>query len=151
MLNPLRRVFLNSYRLLRVIRVLGRHGVLPNPEGHSSAARLAVALFQSPKDFEESFGARLAAALQELGPSFVKFGQSLAVRADLIGAQSADELAQLQDQLPPFDGDAATAIVEAELNKGINELFNRFDIKPIAAASIAVSYTHLTLPTILRV
>ena len=137
MLNPMRRVFLNSYRLLRVIRVLGRYGVLPNPEGHSTAARLAVALFQSPKDFEESFGARLAAALQELGPSFVKFGQSLAVRADLIGAQSADELAKLQDQLPPFDGDAAIAIVEAELNKGINELFDRFDIKPIAAASIA--------------
>ncbi|MDB3952875.1 2-polyprenylphenol 6-hydroxylase [Alphaproteobacteria bacterium] len=135
--NPMRRFFQNSYRLFRVVRVLGRHGVLPKPEGHSVAVRLAVALFQSPKDFEEGFGTRLSAALQELGPSFVKFGQSLAVRADLIGAQSADELAQLQDQLPPFGGDAATAIVEAELNKGINELFNRFDIKPIAAASIA--------------
>jgi len=133
----MRRVFLNSYRLLRLLRVLGRYGVLPDPEGHPAAARLAVFLFQSRNEFDEGFGARLATALQELGPSFVKFGQSLAVRADLIGAQSADELAQLQDQLPPFDGDAATTIVEAELSKNINELFNRFDIEPIAAASIA--------------
>ena len=67
----------------------------------------------------------------------MKFGQSLAVRADLIGRQAADELAQLQDQLPPFDGDVAISIVEVELNRNIKRLFNRFDTKPIAAASIA--------------
>lgn len=136
-LDPMRRFFLNSYRLFRMMKVLGRYGVLPNIEGHHIAARFAVSLFQSRKDFKDGFGTRLAAALQKLGPSFVKFGQSLAVRADLIGRQTADELAQLQDQLPPFDGDVAISIVEVELNSNIKSLFNRFDTKPIAAASIA--------------
>ena len=136
-LDPMRRFFLNSYRLFRMMKVLGRYGVLPNIEGHHIAARFAVSLFQSRKDFKDGFGTRLAAALQKLGPSFVKFGQSLAVRADLIGRQAADELAQLQDQLPPFDGDVAISIVEVELNSNIKRLFNRFDTKPIAAASIA--------------
>ena len=86
-LDPMRRFFLNSYRLFRMMKVLGRYGVLPNIEGHHIAARFAVSLFQSRKDFKDGFGTRLAAALQKLGPSFVKFGQSLAVRADLIGRQ----------------------------------------------------------------
>src|SRR5258708_6399438 len=60
-------------------------------------------------------GERLALALAGLGPSFIKLGQLLATRADLVGEETAADLAQLQDRLPPFPGEAAEAMVEAEL------------------------------------
>jgi ubiquinone biosynthesis protein len=131
------RAFRNSCRLLHVVRVLGRHGVLPEAYA-PPALRPALALFQRrPAAEAPGFGRRLADALQELGPSYVKFGQSLAVRSDLIGEAAAEELSQLQDKLPPFPGDQAIAIIERELDRSIEALFTRFDIEPIAAASIA--------------
>jgi ubiquinone biosynthesis protein len=134
------RTPLNIARLFRILRALGRHGVLPDQKHNSVVLKLAVVLFQN-QNKPEGLGVRLAAALQELGPSFVKFGQSLAVRSDLIGDQVADELALLQDRLPPFAGDEAVATIEAEFKCDIKGLFNRFDIEPIAAASI--SQVHL--------
>ncbi|MBM3487891.1 MAG: 2-polyprenylphenol 6-hydroxylase [Alphaproteobacteria bacterium] len=82
-------------------------------------------------------GERLAAALHALGPSFIKFGQMLSVRPDLVGEAIAADLAQLQDHLPPFPGREARAIVEAELGQAVGALFAVFDERPIAAASIA--------------
>ena len=85
----------------------------------------------------QSRGARLRLALQELGPIFVKFGQILSTRRDLLPPDMVDELALLQDQVAPFDGDAARAIVEAELGAPIATLFAAFDTVPLASASIA--------------
>jgi len=82
-------------------------------------------------------GARLRLALQELGPIYVKFGQILSTRRDLLPHDIADELAELQDNVPPFPGAEARAIIERELGKPIEQLFRAFDEQPLASASIA--------------
>ncbi|HEX7369031.1 MAG TPA: ubiquinone biosynthesis regulatory protein kinase UbiB [Rhodanobacteraceae bacterium] len=82
-------------------------------------------------------GARLRLALTELGPIWVKAGQVLSTRRDLIPEDVADELANLQDQVPPFPGAEAREIVEASLGKPIGELYASFDETPLASASIA--------------
>ena len=82
-------------------------------------------------------GERLRLALQELGPIFVKFGQILSTRRDLVPSDIAEELALLQDRVQPFDGDEARRIVEASLGKPVGELFAQFDTTPLASASIA--------------
>ena len=92
-----------------------------------------------------SRGARLRLALQELGPIFVKFGQILSTRRDLLPPDLVDELALLQDQVAPFDGDAARAIVEAELEAPVATLYASFDTVPLASASIAQVHAA-TLP-----
>src|SRR5690606_24436687 len=83
-----------------------------------------------------SRGTRLRLALQELGPIFVKFGQILSTRRDLLPPDIVDDLALLQDQVAPFDGDVARTIVEGALGAPIGELFASFDIVPLASASI---------------
>ena len=107
---------LPALRLARIVRVLpwGRRGVRGLPRG-----------------------ARLRLALQELGPVYVKFGQILSTRRDLLPADIAQELAGLQEHVPPFPGEQARAIVEQELGKPIDQLFASFDTEPIASASIA--------------
>ena len=85
----------------------------------------------------QSRGARLRLALQELGPIFVKFGQILSTRRDLVPPDVADELSQLQDRVKPFDGETARAIVEQALGLPIGEAFGTFDTTPLASASIA--------------
>jgi ubiquinone biosynthesis protein len=82
-------------------------------------------------------GQRLAAAFSELGPSFIKLGQLLSTRADLLGEEIAVDLASLQDRLPPFPGTEARALIEAEFNCPLDTLFASFDETAIAAASIA--------------
>ncbi|MCH6484456.1 ubiquinone biosynthesis regulatory protein kinase UbiB [Pseudoxanthomonas sp. LH2527] len=90
-------------------------------------------------------GARLRLALQELGPIFVKFGQILSTRRDLIPPDIAEELTLLQDRVAPFDGDVARALVEEELGRAIHEAFEHFDTTPLASASIAQVHAA-TLP-----
>ncbi|HEX7804247.1 MAG TPA: ubiquinone biosynthesis regulatory protein kinase UbiB [Pseudoxanthomonas sp.] len=85
----------------------------------------------------QSRGARLRLALQELGPIFVKFGQILSTRRDLVPPDVADELSQLQDRVKPFDGETARAIVEQALGRPVTEAFESFDTTPLASASIA--------------
>jgi ubiquinone biosynthesis protein len=82
-------------------------------------------------------GERLRLALNEMGPIYVKFGQIISTRRDLVATDIADELALLQDQVPPFPGEEARAIVEKALQKPVSELFATFDLKPLASASIA--------------
>ncbi len=82
-------------------------------------------------------GARLRLALQDLGPIFVKFGQILSTRRDLLPGDVADELSQLQDQVPPFPGTQARAAIEAALGAPIAALYESFDETPLASASIA--------------
>lgn len=82
-------------------------------------------------------GARLRLALQELGPIFVKFGQILSTRRDLVPPDIAEELTLLQDKVKPFDGETARRIVEQALGRPIGEAFASFDTSPLASASIA--------------
>ncbi|MEF9979166.1 MAG: ubiquinone biosynthesis regulatory protein kinase UbiB [Thermomonas sp.] len=82
-------------------------------------------------------GARLRLALQELGPIFVKFGQILSTRRDLVPPDIAEELTHLQDRVAPFDGETARTLVETELGRGIAEAYETFDTTPLASASIA--------------
>ncbi len=82
-------------------------------------------------------GARLRLALQELGPIYVKFGQILSTRRDLLPPDIADELAGLQDNVGPFPTDQARHIVEQELEAPVAELFAEFEDTPLASASIA--------------
>ena len=96
----------------------------------SSALRLGRRL-EAPR------GARLRMALEHLGPIFVKLGQVISTRRDLLPLDIADELAKLQDRVPPFDSDIAVAAIEKSLGKPIAELFVSFERKPVASASIA--------------
>ncbi|MEP6484715.1 MAG: ubiquinone biosynthesis regulatory protein kinase UbiB [Rudaea sp.] len=92
-----------------------------------------------------SRGARLRLALIELGPIFVKFGQILSTRRDLLPPDVADELSQLQDQVPPFPGSQARAAIESALGAPIATLYTSFDETPLASASIAQVHAA-TLP-----
>ena len=91
-------------------------------------------LFSPPS---ASRGQRLRMALQDLGPIFIKFGQMLSTRKDLLPDDIADELAVLQDNVPPFPQEQAIAVIEKALGQSVNELFTSFDVTPMASASIA--------------
>ncbi|WP_420599717.1 ubiquinone biosynthesis regulatory protein kinase UbiB [Neptuniibacter sp.] len=80
---------------------------------------------------------RLRLALEALGPVFIKFGQMLSTRRDLLRDDFAEELKKLQDQVPPFSGTRATSIIEKALEKPVAELFSEFSVEPMASASVA--------------
>jgi ubiquinone biosynthesis protein len=82
-------------------------------------------------------GVRIREALEELGPVFVKFGQAVSTRRDLLPTEVADELAKLQEQVPPFPGDQARRIIEAALGASVTEIFAEFEETPMASASVA--------------
>ena len=82
-----------------------------------------------------------------MGPIFVKFGQTLSTRRDFIPIDIADELAKLQDRVPPFPGEEAKSIIETCIRKSISEAFSQFDINPLASASIAQVHTAKLLTT----
>ena len=82
-------------------------------------------------------GERLRLGLERLGPIFVKFGQVLSTRRDLLPADFADELAKLQDRVPPFPASEARVLVEKAFGRPIDAVFARFDVEPVASASIA--------------
>jgi ubiquinone biosynthesis protein len=82
-------------------------------------------------------GERLRLALQDLGPIFIKFGQILSTRRDLLPEDIADELMLLQDRVPPFGSQEAMALIESQLGQKITSVFSRFDVEPLASASVA--------------
>ncbi len=87
--------------------------------------------------FDQPRGVRLRLALERLGPIFVKFGQVLSTRRDLLPLDVADELAKLQDRVPPFPAAQAASLVEKAFGRRLDELFASFDAEPVASASIA--------------
>jgi ubiquinone biosynthesis protein len=99
--------------------------------------RLMVRLATLGRRLDEPRGVRLRRGLERLGPIFVKFGQVLSTRRDLLPLEIADELAKLQDRVPPFPAAQAKALVEKAYGKPITETFERFEAEPVASASIA--------------
>lgn len=136
----------NLRRLLVIGRTLGRHGALFPDWVRDTAPLLAgvMSLFNNNRA-EGRPGQRLAAALQDLGPSFIKLGQALSTRSDLVGDAVAEDLAFLRDRLPPFPGDEAVAIIEEQLERPLDQLFSEFDRQAVAAASIAQVHFARTL------
>ncbi|MBV2120008.1 MAG: ubiquinone biosynthesis regulatory protein kinase UbiB [Candidatus Thiodiazotropha taylori] len=134
-----------ALRLIHINLVLLRHGL--------DEVILATHLFRpirflsylSPwfwfrKD-RGSYPVRIRRALEDLGPIFVKFGQILSTRRDLLPDDLANELAKLQDRVPPFPGSQARKIIEKAFGKPIDEMLEAFDEKPLASASIAQVHT----------
>jgi ubiquinone biosynthesis protein len=129
-------------RLVRIQRSLVRHGLTDFTAGTPLYRPLQLIRLLSPwtwlqSDSQGSRGARLRLALEELGPVFVKFGQAVSTRRDLLPPDIADELVKLQDAVPPFDGAVAQQLVVDALGKPLAEVFSQFDVTPLAAASIA--------------
>jgi ubiquinone biosynthesis protein len=128
-------------RLLRVAAVLLRYQLDDLVDGAHlfRPLKLVRPLLPKPRADVRDLprGARLRLALTELGPIFVKAGQVLSTRRDLVPADVADELALLQDQVPPFPGAEARVIVERQLRAPVTTLYARFDETPLASASIA--------------
>ena len=129
-------------KLLRLARILSiglRFGLEEFFLGHERVRPLRwlvrVTLFWRP--LSEPRGVRLRRALEALGPIFVKFGQVLSTRRDLLPTDIADELAKLQDRVPPFPSAQALAEIERSLGKSIGEVFSEFSRDPVASASIA--------------
>lgn len=130
-------------RLIHIQRVLVRHGLdeIITSIHILRPLRFLFYLFPRAKDISEPLGVRIRLALIELGPIFVKFGQAISTRRDLLPTDIADELAQLQDRVPPFPADAAIAILDEAYGQSVDDVFARFDKEPFAAASIAQVHT----------
>ncbi|WP_435627843.1 ubiquinone biosynthesis regulatory protein kinase UbiB [Candidatus Ferrigenium straubiae] len=130
---------LRFLRLLKIIFVVLRFGLdefLLAPE-QVRWLRTPLNLLLFMRNVSEPRAVRLRRALENLGPIFVKFGQMLSTRRDLLPADLADELAKLQDQVPPFPSAQAVAMLETAYGKPLREVFRSFEETPVASASVA--------------
>ena len=128
-------------RLVKILRTVGRYRLDELLDADKLPATLRFSLRISPWRLNPvpdlSRGARLRKALEELGPVFIKFGQMLSTRRDLLPEDIADELAKLQDDVPPFPESQSVAIIEEALGKPVAELYANFEASPMASASVA--------------
>jgi ubiquinone biosynthesis protein len=129
-------------RLIEIQRVLVRHGLDEFVRATHLYRPLRFIFLLSPWTWftrrgDAPRGQRLREALEELGPIFVKFGQALSTRRDLLPIDIADELAKLQDRVPPFDGRVARLMIERAYGRTAEQVFSTFEESPLAAASIA--------------
>jgi ubiquinone biosynthesis protein len=125
------------FRFVKILWIALRFGLdefALTADGATARAVRAVLFF---RPLSEPRAVRLRRALESLGPIFVKFGQVLSTRRDLLPADIADELAKLQDRVPPFPGELAAAEVERAFGKSVAQVFEKFDLAPIASASVA--------------
>lgn len=128
----------NIFHLIRIAFILARYRALFPLEHIRIFYLLFLPLKLIPaRNISARKGERLAMALEALGPSFIKLGQTLSTRSDLIGKEVATDLSRLQDRLPPFPTNQAIAIIEHELENSLQTLFSDFNQEPVAAASIA--------------
>lgn len=138
----------NFKHLLRIARTMRRYG-LDDVLAQSAAIRRYTWAFKllpvSRKDVKDlPRGVRFRLALESLGPVFIKFGQALSTRPDMLPPDIAEELAKLQDQVPPFSGEEAVKLIEVAYGESVEQRFASFDPEPIAAASVAqVHYATL--------
>ncbi|WP_373087912.1 2-polyprenylphenol 6-hydroxylase [Sneathiella sp.] len=139
------RIFNNFLRLLFIARTLARHDALFFLDKFDrlpffillGRKLLPIFALGTRRTAGLRDGERLANALQELGPSFIKLGQAMSVRADLLGEELVLDLGNLRDRIPPFPFEQARKTIEQELGASLEELYVEFDPVPIAAASIA--------------
>ena len=130
-------------RLLKIFLIASRYGLDQMVLEHEPATgrartllRIVVAL-QFWRNLDAPRAVRLRQALESLGPLFVKFGQVLSTRRDLLPTDIADELAKLQDQVPPFPSEQAMAELERAYGKHVDQVFASFSREPVASASVA--------------
>ena len=129
-------------RLLRgiyIVFIVLRYGLdeLVLTSFQKPGLRLLARIVSVGRDLSAPRGQRLREALERLGPIFVKFGQVLSTRRDLLPPDIANELAKLQDRVPPFASDVAVGIVERAFGRTLNDIFVSFERQPVASASIA--------------
>ena len=126
------------WRLVRIARTLQRHDALASLQDRdlSPGLRWLTRLFAGRKAGGRP-GQKLARALTDLGPSFIKLGQVLSTRADLLGEEIAADLSDLQDRLPAFPTAEAKRTIESELDRPLAEIYASFEDEPVSAASIA--------------
>ncbi len=137
------RIIKNINRLRQILTVLSKHGFghLLAMMGMSSylplRRRFAVEKESGQEVKRLSIPQRAYLVLEELGPTFIKFGQVLSTRPDLVSQEFIEEFCRLQDQIAPFPFEEAREIVETQLGKSLGEVYASFDQEPVAAASIA--------------
>jgi len=127
------------WRMLAIQRVLVKYGLDEFIKETHLLRPLRFFFYLAPRrrDSRAPIGERIRLALEELGPIFVKFGQAISTRRDLLPAEIADELAKLQDAVPPFPVEQVLEILNEAYGEPAEAVFERFDIEPLAAASIA--------------
>lgn len=141
----------NITLLLYLLFIVSKHGILYHisysitniPTRLKYCARIVHFIFYPVYRYHKStlpFCIRLTNCLQELGPAYIKLGQTLATRSDIISTEIAATLKTLQDQLPPFPTEQAKEIIQSSLQRNINDIFTVFPDDPVSAASIAQVY-----------
>ena len=131
--------FSRFFRGVAIVWIVLRHGLdeLLLTSFQHPGLRLVARIVSVGRKLDAPRGQRLREALEQLGPIFVKFGQVLSTRRDLLPPDIADELAKLQDRVPPFPSAVAIATVERAFRRPVGEVFASFDAQPVASASIA--------------
>ena len=127
------------FRLIKIVFVVLRFGLDEFLLAHERVRwmRVPLNILLFLRNTDKPRAVRLRLALEALGPIFVKFGQMLSTRRDLMPLDIADELARLQDQVPPFPSAQAVAVLEDVYGKPLLEVFRSFEETPVASASVA--------------
>ncbi len=137
--------FAQLWRLVHISLVLARHGLDEIVLATHLFRPVRFLIYFNPwywfRRHDEPRGVRIRRSLEDLGPIFVKFGQILSTRQDLLPDDISQELAKLQDRVPPFPGEQARCVVEKAYGRRVQEVFHDFDETPLASASIAQVHT----------